>query len=211
VGSQSGFTLLEVMAVMAILSIMVGLGMHSWQEHKRRANLEKEMADVHALALEIDRLFCRRDFSSYLGIIPTTHYATDGRAVFPLAAAKTQTGRDITVNAPEEWLILLERDETMNPVVPTADAWFLARHPTFVVHRTTRNSIEALHLIEQYGARAGGTDGLPTDTHLLMPNGAAGGTHVLYIPVERGDGHVQGSQREFQFMMRDNPSGLDRC
>lgn len=178
--SQSGWALTEIVAVLAIVSIMIGYGVHSWQERRQRAELSGDLASVQDLAYRLDRRYCARTSTMQM----------------TLAAARTDLGLDIAVQDDTRWRIHLELPTTGTPGM--ADRYFLHRRPTLIVYRTPRTSWEGSHLLGRAGASA----------RFVTAGGSTFDT--VQIPVMQEEGR-KGSQREFQFLMRDDASLDSRC
>ncbi len=177
-----GFALLEVMVVLAVLAVFLGYGVYSWTERKDRAQLASDLAVVKSLAGQLDRKYCAR---------------TTARQM-TLNAARSDLGSSATVKDADRWWIHLNQPASPGPAPEAVDQYFLHRSPTLVVYRISRNSSEGAHLLGEPGAVA-------------APVTISGGTvDSIQIPVVQEE-QTKGSQREFQFLMRDSASLNDRC
>lgn len=177
-----GHALLEVIAVLAVLSVFVGYGVYGWNERKDRAQLASDLTTVRSLAGQLDRKYCTR---------------TSARQM-TLNAATGDLGSAATVKDADRWWIHLNQPTGPGPAPEAVDQYFLHRSPTLVVYRVSRNSPEGAHLLGEAGAVA-------------VPVTTSGGTvDSIQIPVVREE-QIGGSRREFRFLMRDSASLTGRC
>lgn len=179
--AQSGWALVETIAVLAVVSILLGFGMHAWQERKQRAVLAGELAGVRALAYRLDRKYCARTATMQM----------------TLPAARTDLGENLAVRDSARWRIHLELPAT-GPPGAAVDEYFLHRSPALVVYRTPRASWQGTRLLQQAGAAARFvTAGGETFDTVQVPVGQ---------PAQPG-----GSRQEFRFLTRAGSSLDSRC
>ncbi|MDQ7914927.1 type IV pilin protein [Pseudomonas sp. 102515] len=88
---QRGFTLIELMIVVAIVGILAAIAYPSYQEHIRRANRADAQASLMELAQFMERNYTRlgRYTTDTAGTAPTLPFATapkdGGRAIYDLS------------------------------------------------------------------------------------------------------------------------------
>ena len=180
--SRSGWVLWEVAAVMAVVAVMAGYGMHAWQERKQRAALAGDLAEVQSLAYRLDRKHCTRTAAMRM----------------TLAAAGTDLGEDAVVRDSALWRIHLELPATGAPAANAVDQYYLHRSPALVVYRTLRTTTEGAWLLEQAGATA------------AFVTEAGETFDTVQVPLVRRTRDT-GSRQEFRFLTRDGAHFDSRC
>ncbi|MCI1010624.1 type IV pilin protein [Pseudomonas oryzihabitans] len=101
---QTGFTLIELMIVVAIVGILAAIAYPSYQEHIRRANRADAQASLMELAQFMERNYTRlgRYTTDTAGTAPTLPFTTSpkdgGRAIYDLSLSAV-TATDYTLQA----------------------------------------------------------------------------------------------------------------
>jgi len=76
VRSREGFTLIELMIVVAIVGILAAIAIPSYLEYTKKAKLSETLNAIHAVAQSA----C--EYHSGLGVFPTAAYGADNLAAF---------------------------------------------------------------------------------------------------------------------------------
>ena len=94
-GHVSGFTLIEVMIVVAIVGILSAIAYPSYQQHVRSSRRADAQAALSELAQFMERRFTETNSYAAAGPLPFTQSPRDGTAVYnltlPAVAANTFT------------------------------------------------------------------------------------------------------------------------
>lgn len=83
----SGFTLIEVMIVVAIIGILAAIAYPSYAEHMRKTRRADATASLTALAQRLER--CYTQNFSYLNCLPASETSEQGFYSITVAAEKT--------------------------------------------------------------------------------------------------------------------------
>lgn len=89
---QRGFTLIELMIVVAIVAILASVALPSYQEHIRRTKVQEATSNLAAERIGMEQFF--QDNRTYVGAVlkvPATKYWTYAFTVGPTATTYTIT------------------------------------------------------------------------------------------------------------------------
>lgn len=93
---ESGFTLIELMVVVAIIGIIAAIALPNYTEHVRRTRRAAGAACVMAVAQQMERFYTAR--MTYTGAVADTSMCQDSALAFYNVAANPN-GRAYTVTA----------------------------------------------------------------------------------------------------------------
>lgn len=95
---QAGFTLIEMMIVVALIGILATIAIPGYQDYVRRANRSEAMALLTSNAHFMERYFTARN--TYVGAsLPETQSPTNGTARYALSFSGDPTATTFTIQA----------------------------------------------------------------------------------------------------------------
>ncbi len=93
-----GFTLIELMIVVAVVAILATIAMPSYQEHVRKSRRAQAKADLVELAQQLERHHTVQN--SYAGLtLPFTQSPRDGTSRYTLSYVGTPAAGTFTIQA----------------------------------------------------------------------------------------------------------------